>query len=112
VPDDSSKPVAWELICHNGDNHAWTWRRLGVDGSIEQTSAPLGDFGAAVGDALKHGFSPKTQHWIVKSKDWTTHFHPGDTPISITPNDEAAPRQSASQSNLSGSPFAVPQKNI
>jgi hypothetical protein len=90
--DNSQTPVSWELVCHIDEGHSWTWRRLKIDGSIELTSSPLSDFGTAVGDALKHGFRPKEQHWVVKSKNWTSHFHPGDTPISITPNGQAVTR--------------------
>jgi hypothetical protein len=79
----------WAFI-HHADKSRWTWRQLKMDGSIELTSSPFSDFGAVVGDALKHGFRPKEHHWAVTNKNWTTHFQPGNPPISIPPGSPTA----------------------
>jgi hypothetical protein len=83
-----SRTVNWAFF-HHADVGQWTWRQLSVDGSIAEISSPLSDFGSAVGDALKHGFRPKEHHWVVSHRTGTTHFHPGNTPISI-PSDRQA----------------------
>ena len=83
--DDSQKPVNWAFINH-GEESEWTWRQLSFDGSIAHISSPLQDFGAAVSDAIKHGFRPKEHHWVVTNRTGTTHFHPGSMPISIPPD--------------------------
>ena len=81
----------WSFV-HHADESRWTWRQPKIDGSIELTSSPFSDFGAVVGDALKHGFRPKEHHWVVTNKNWTTHFHPDSPPISI-PRDSPAVRR-------------------
>jgi hypothetical protein len=87
---DPDTPVHWELIHLPNGSDTWAWQRLKIDGSIELTSSPLSDFGTAVADALKHGFRPKEHHWIVKSKSSVTHFHPGQTPVSVRPGHQVA----------------------
>jgi hypothetical protein len=57
--------------------------QLEIDGSVKLKSSPLSDFGAVVGDALKHGFRPEEHHWIVTNKTGTTHFQPGTNPNAL-----------------------------
>jgi hypothetical protein len=87
--DYSQTPLLnWAFIGHAKKNQ-WTWRQLSIDGSIAHISSPLSDFGAAISDAIKHGFRPKEHHWVVTNKTGTTHFHPRSTPLS-TPDSPAA----------------------
>ena len=79
---DSPKPVNWAFINHV-EGSLWTWRQLSIDGSIAHISSPLQDFGAAISDAIKHGFRPKEDHWVVTNRTGSTHFPPGRMPISI-----------------------------
>lgn len=46
----------------------------------------------AVSDAMRSGFRPKTDHWLVADGDWTTHFNPGSSPIALGPSDVLVPR--------------------
>ena len=87
--DDTRTPVNWAFIHDVNGKDAWTWRRLKFDGSIALTSSRLSDFGAAVSDALNHGFRPQEHHWMVQNNNWTTHFHPGATPILVPPDSQA-----------------------
>ena len=82
---DYSRTVSWAFV-HHAESSQWTWRQLSVDGSIAHISSPLFDFGAAVVDAIRHGFRPKEHHWIVTNTNGTTHFHPGNPPLSIPPD--------------------------
>jgi hypothetical protein len=52
----------------------WTWRTLNVDGSVDQQSAEFGSYGAAVQDALTHGFHPSDDDWAIESARLTSHF--------------------------------------
>lgn len=88
----SPMPVDWELVHDTGTGHTWTWHRLRKDGSIELTSSRLPDFGAAVDDALKHGFNPNDQHWVVRSKSLMTRFPPGEKAVCMTPGGQALVR--------------------
>ncbi len=84
-PEITHSPVNWAFILH--DENQWIWRQLRIDGSIElHSSSQFPGFGVAVVDAIKHGFSPKEQHWVMTNKTGTTHFHPGNKPIFIPPD--------------------------
>jgi hypothetical protein len=67
----------------------WTWRTVSVDGSIVVTSSEFKDFGVVVLDAIKGGFRPLTDHWIVETQFGTTHYKKGERAV-IVPNDESA----------------------
>lgn len=100
APDDKRIPVAWAFILH--DENQWIWRQLRIDGSIEfHSSSRLPGFGVAVVDAIKHGFSPKEQHWVVTNKTGTTHFHPRRKPISILPDHLQSVRAPAARGKAS-----------
>ena len=67
----------WEFIAVN-DVHHWTWRSVMLDGSTEIASDYQGvSFGAALGDAVAHGFDPAVHRWEVKSGDPTDRHTPG-----------------------------------
>jgi hypothetical protein len=71
----------------------WTWRRMSVDGSIERISCEFGDYGAAVLDALRNGFQPVSDHWIVEGALTTTHFERGERAVVVPsePHSDAKP---------------------
>jgi hypothetical protein len=70
--------VRWELIFTNGpDKGSWIWRLLRIDGSIEQMSEPKPDFGRAMRDAMKNGFKPSEDFWVIKRQNWITYFDRG-----------------------------------
>ena len=58
----------WEFIAEN-DIHHWTWRSTGEDGSELASEYHGLSFGAALGDAVAHGFNPATDRWQVTSID-------------------------------------------
>jgi hypothetical protein len=95
MTSDSTKTVRWELVFHEDGAHAWSWRRIGADGAIEQTSEPHADFGKALVDAIMSGFHPKHDHWVLRSERWTTHFPPGDSPIATGPGGQVVQRRDA-----------------
>ena len=85
--------VRWELVFANGPGPgSWTWRSLGIDGSIEQTSEPHQSFGKAIRDAMDAGFSPKRDVWVIKRQNWITTFHRGSI-VSTGPNDQVIGRE-------------------
>src|SRR5687767_13991117 len=81
----TGQPVHWEFVLHQGAEREWSWRRVGVDGAIEHKSKPHSTYGLAVEDAISSGFRPQEQHWLVTSKEWTTHFEPDESPVSLGP---------------------------
>jgi hypothetical protein len=82
---DSSgqKTPRWELILRENGSQGWSWRRIGIDGSVETASGSYPNFGLAIGDAVKNGFRAKDQEWTIRTQKSTTHFPPGKTPFSI-----------------------------
>ena len=66
---------------------------MNVDGSIERISGEFGDYGAAVLDALKNGFQPASDHWIVEGALTTTHFERGGRAVVVPsePRSDAKP---------------------
>src|SRR5262245_46052175 len=89
-------PVSWSF---NYDVHEgrWTWRQLSIDGSIAHISSAFSDYGAAVVDAIKHGFRPREHHWVVMNRTGITHFHPGNAPVSIAPDGLVVQRPTGDQ---------------
>ena len=82
----------WHFILHGDDNtpNTWTWRRIGIDGTIEHASEPHPGFGEAVEDAVQNGgFLPKQHAWVVIAKSRHTHLRPGQ-PLGI-PRDATLP---------------------
>lgn len=77
------KTPRWELVLHEHGSHRWSWRRIGIDGSIEHAAGPYSDFGLAMGDAVKNGFCARDEDWAIKTQKWITHFPPGKTPFSV-----------------------------
>jgi hypothetical protein len=61
------------------------------DDTIETLSdTHFADYGAAIHDAVLHGFAPTEDHWIVAAVHYTTHFKHGNKAV-IVPNKDAAP---------------------
>src|SRR6185436_14684587 len=68
----------WEFQRHRA---AWSWRRMGINDVIEATSESGFTFGAALKDAMSHGFNPKTDSWVVRSRESVTHLSPTGHPV-------------------------------
>ena len=95
--DGTSVPrgIRWELESHDDDTGWWSWRHIGADGAIARTSEPHSSFGRAIRDAMANGFSPSSEHWVIKSNGWVTHFTPGSAPLTISPDDRLVQRTNA-----------------
>ena len=66
-------PVRWKFVQES--EKQWVWHRLKDDGELVETSQSLPDFGAAIWDALRGGFSPKKHSWVVITRQGvSSHF--------------------------------------
>jgi hypothetical protein len=78
TPPTPTGNVRWEVIFSAGPaKGSWTWRLMRIDGSIEQTSEAKLTFGEAIRDAMKKGFRPRQDFWVIKRQNWITCFDHG-----------------------------------
>jgi hypothetical protein len=91
-PKQSPKIKHWEVISHECANECtYSWRCIGVGDVIIDSSPPFSSYGAALSDAIKHGFEPKLHRWVNVDKHFTFHFGRGDKkPIAVP---RAGPRR-------------------
>ena len=85
----------WQfLMIRTGSAESWTWRRTGPDGSIDAVSiGHHANYGEIVYDAIRHGFHPKQQQWIVTDGGFSSHYFPdGRSPVSGGSASAATPR--------------------
>ena len=54
-----------------------------ADLEAEPASGPQADFGKAVAEALRLGFDPERDVWVVEHRHWATHYAPGARPVTI-----------------------------
>jgi hypothetical protein len=73
-----------------GDSPQWAWRIVRADGTIDSQSHPFKTYGMAVIDAIKKGFQPRREPWIVATRHTITHYHPGRPPMTVPVTDEAS----------------------
>lgn len=84
----------WQFVqVENGAAGAWTWRVVATSTGIETASHPHSNYGAAVMDAIRHGFQPGTDQWVVVTQAGTTRFEPSGT----APEREKAERAQSSR---------------
>jgi hypothetical protein len=57
---------------------AWTWRVVGTSTGIETAAHPHPNYGAAVTDAIRHGFVPGNDQWVVVTPAGITRFEPAE----------------------------------
>jgi hypothetical protein len=71
-------PTQWQFVVHkNGANETWTWRRSGLDGTLLEVSTDVhATYGKVINDAIRHGFQPRREAWIVTDGGSITHFGP------------------------------------
>jgi hypothetical protein len=72
-------PQRW-IFTEGPGQEGWSWRATSPDDGIDRDSTGFPDYGAMVHDALKHGFHPSLEHWVIVSAHGTTHFEPGVPP--------------------------------
>jgi hypothetical protein len=73
------KPATlWQFVMKKtGSGESWTWRRTAADGSVEAASTGShGNYGDVVYDAIRHGFHPKQEQWIVTDGAFSSHYFP------------------------------------
>jgi hypothetical protein len=80
----------WQFVMQKtGSGESWTWNRTGADGSVEASSTGRhANYGDVVYDAIRHGFHPKQQPWIVTDGGFTSHYFPDGRP----PQSAGSPR--------------------
>src|SRR5215813_6594415 len=77
----------WQFVLERaGAAKSWTWRQMRVDGAIERISESCPYFGRAVMSAVRNGFQPKRDSWVIIAGETCTHFAPGQLPASIPPD--------------------------
>jgi hypothetical protein len=87
--------IRWHFVeGYEGDATYWSWRTVSGDGTIETQSASFSTYGQAVSEAIRNGFQPRLQHWVVATRHTVTHFRPGQTPLTV-PVSDAEPAPSA-----------------
>ena len=87
APAGSASGSTWHFL--RDDETApskWTWRRMRIDGTIEQTSEPHLEFGSVIANAVEKGFKPKHDAYVVIAGEMYTHFRPGESPITVPPD--------------------------
>jgi hypothetical protein len=77
--------IRWHFTRESGDR--WQWQRITPDGSVENASDPQNGIGPAMSHAVRHGFNPSRDHWIISDNVSTTHYRPG-----AAPTNHCAPR--------------------
>jgi hypothetical protein len=65
----------------------WTWCLLGDDGYIEHQSGDFEQYGAALQDAIRIGFRPTEDDWIVENAHEVAHHEHGHKPLVILKQD-------------------------
>lgn len=87
APEHPQKIKHWEVISHEGTDHAYSWRRIGIGDVIVDSSPPFKSYGAALADAIRHGFNPEIHHWVNVDRHFTFHYGPGTTKPVVVPHD-------------------------
>jgi hypothetical protein len=54
----------------------WHWRELLADGTIVRCSEEFSDYGKTVHSAIRDGFDPARENWLIKAGDFTTFYGP------------------------------------
>lgn len=88
------KARLWQFVVHkNGAGETWTWRRARPDGMpLEVSADPHPSYGKVINDAIKHGFRPQEDRWVVTDSASITHFEPlGDAKPPRKPKKAASP---------------------
>jgi hypothetical protein len=87
--DPASMSTRWQFVeGYEGNATHWSWRTVKGDGTIESQSQPFSTYGQAVSEAIKNGFQPRLQHWVVATRHTITHFRPGQAPMTVPVSDK------------------------
>jgi hypothetical protein len=74
----------WQFVeSYDYERTYWSWRSMYPDGTIEFQSPSFGTYGLAVDAAIKRGFRPREQHWVVVTRHSLVHFRPGEPSVTV-----------------------------
>ena len=91
--------IRWQFVeGYEGNTTHWSWRAVRGDGTIESQSEQFSTYGQAVSEAIKNGFQPRQQHWVVATRHTVTHFRPGQAPMTVPVADKESRPADAPQS--------------
>jgi hypothetical protein len=84
----------WYFAEHDKQLRArWIWRVCRADAVVEQTSGSFETYGAAVVDAVRNGFRPHEDRWIVESTHAVVRFGRGSRAVSTLKPGKPLPRE-------------------
>jgi hypothetical protein len=69
----------WQFMeATDASGGTWAWRVVATATGIETSSHPHPNYGAAVTDAIRHGFVPGSDQWVVVTPAGITRFEPAE----------------------------------
>ena len=69
------KPFQWQFSTADVTRRKqWYWKHIDTVADIEERSSAFMDYGAAVADAIRHGFLPSRDNWVVHTPTGTTEY--------------------------------------
>ena len=77
----------WEFKRRKDQPMLWTWSLLGADGYVERQSGDFEHYGVALQDAIRNGFRPTEDHWVVDAAHEVTHHEHGQKPLVVLKQD-------------------------
>ncbi len=100
---DNASIVQWQFI-RDRVHDTWSWRSMRMDGTTDRMSASFTEFGKTVSDAVRNGFNPSGQHWVIADREWATHFEPGADPVTMRRDADGSltPRAAVSEADKAG----------
>ena len=76
--------MQWQFVeGYDYESTYWSWRSMSADGTIEYQSPSFASYGLAVDAAIKRGFRPREQHWVVVTRHSLVHFRPGEPALTV-----------------------------
>ena len=76
--------IRWQFLeAAKGRDVSWTWRVLLADGSTNSSTRSFETYGAAIHDAIHHGFLPSEHEWSVISGTGIARFLCGHDPVIV-----------------------------
>src|SRR5262245_34799380 len=77
----------WVFIRPKDQLMLWTWRLVHADGYIELQAGDFERYGDALQDAIRNGFRPREDDWIVHGAREVTHHEHGQKPLVVLKQD-------------------------
>jgi hypothetical protein len=67
----------------------WTWQLVASDGVIEKAGEGFRSYGESVADAIRKGFHPRNDDWVVEGKFGVARFGRGTAEARLPKGDGA-----------------------